>query len=48
MIGGITSIALGAWFFPFGIGARYWFEGPKRTITKAEVDAARVKNEHWS
>ena len=48
MIGGITSIALGAWFCPFGIGARHWFEGPKRTITKAEVDAARVKDEDRS
>ena len=48
MIGGITSIALGAWFCPFGIGSRNGFQGLRRTITKAEVDVARVKDEELS
>lgn len=48
MIGGITIIALGGWFCPFSIGGRHWFEGPKRTISKAEVDAARVRDDDRS
>lgn len=48
MIGGITIVALGGWVCPFEIGGRSWFEGPKRTISKAEVDAARVKDDDRS
>ncbi|KAI6788727.1 hypothetical protein KC361_g8893 [Hortaea werneckii] len=43
VIGGITAIALGGWFFPFSLGARYWFEGPKRTITEVELAGVQVK-----
>ncbi|KAI7153702.1 hypothetical protein KC316_g14667 [Hortaea werneckii] len=43
VIGGITVIALGGWFFPFSLGARYWFEGPKRTITDVELAGVQVK-----
>ncbi|KAI7553345.1 hypothetical protein KC331_g1293 [Hortaea werneckii] len=43
VIGGITAIALGGWFFPFSLGARYWFEGPKRTITEVELVGVQVK-----
>ncbi|KAF2095068.1 amino acid transporter [Rhizodiscina lignyota] len=48
VIGGITVIALGGWFFPFGLGGRYWFTGPKRTISEAEVLQARVKEDDKS
>ncbi|KAI7478550.1 hypothetical protein KC351_g8116 [Hortaea werneckii] len=43
VIGGITAIALGGWLFPFSLGARYWFEGPKRTISEVELVGVQVK-----
>ncbi|KAI7230885.1 hypothetical protein KC343_g1535 [Hortaea werneckii] len=43
VIGGITAIALGGWFFPFSLGARNWFEGPRRTITEVELVGVQVK-----
>lgn len=48
VIGSITIIAFGAWLFPFGIGARYWFKGPKKTISDVEVRQAIVKEDHES
>lgn len=48
VIGGIFVIALGGWFFPFGLGGRHWFSGPKRTISEAEVLEARIKEDHES
>jgi hypothetical protein len=45
VIGSITLIALGGWLLPFGLGARYWFHGPKRTISAVEVEQARVKED---
>jgi hypothetical protein len=48
VIGGITVIAVGAWIFPFGLGARYWFKGPVRTISEVEVAQARIKRDDES
>ncbi|KAK2605616.1 hypothetical protein N8I77_008442 [Diaporthe amygdali] len=28
----VTIVSLVGWVLPFGLGGRYWFEGPKRTI----------------
>ncbi|KAH8780967.1 amino acid or gaba permease, partial [Diaporthe sp. PMI_573] len=28
----VTIISLVGWILPFGLGGRYWFEGPRRTI----------------
>ncbi|KIV86958.1 hypothetical protein PV11_02532 [Exophiala sideris] len=41
-IGIITIISLGGWFFPKW-GAMYWFKGPIKTITEAELRNARVE-----
>lgn len=38
MIGSITLISLIGWVFPFGLGGRYWFKGPQKTITESETD----------
>jgi len=46
VIGGITTIAVGGWFFPFGLGGRYWFHGPKRTITEAELVEIQIRGDH--
>ncbi|EMC98546.1 hypothetical protein BAUCODRAFT_147061 [Baudoinia panamericana UAMH 10762] len=35
-IGIVTTISLVGWFLPFGLGGRYWFTGPKRTIDQAD------------
>jgi len=43
VIGSIAVIAIGGWLFPFGLGGRHWFTGPKRTISELEVMQARVK-----
>ncbi|KAK5175831.1 uncharacterized protein LTR77_000971 [Saxophila tyrrhenica] len=48
VIGSIAIIALGGWFFPFQLGGRYWFAGPKRTISEVEVREARVKRDDQS
>lgn len=42
MIGGVTIIILVGWFMPFGLGGRYWFKGPQRTITEAEFKEALI------
>lgn len=44
VIGAITVIALGGWFFPVW-GGKHWFQGPKRTISEAEVLQARIKGD---
>lgn len=36
-IGIVTIVSLVGWVLPFGLGGRYWFTGPKRTIEE-EVD----------
>lgn len=48
MIGGITIISFGAWILPFGLGGRHWFHGPQRTISEADVKAARVREDSES
>ena len=48
MIGGISIISLGGWFFPkIGsvAGARHWFKGPKKTIEEAEFRNARIEGD---
>jgi len=37
-IGIVTIVSLVGWVLPFGLGGRYWFKGPKKTI---EMDASR-------
>ncbi|KAH8674340.1 amino acid or gaba permease [Xylariales sp. PMI_506] len=37
MIGGISLISLAGWVMPFGMGGKYWFKGPQRTISEEEV-----------
>jgi hypothetical protein len=41
MIGGITIISVGGWFFPKW-GGRHWFKGPQRTISEETVARARI------
>ncbi|KAF2721446.1 amino acid or gaba permease [Polychaeton citri CBS 116435] len=48
MIVGIGIIALGGWFFPFGLGGRNWFNGPKKTISDADIATARIKEDYDS
>ncbi|WPG99988.1 Hypothetical protein R9X50_00281200 [Acrodontium crateriforme] len=48
MLSGITITALAGWFCPFGLGGRYWYTGPKRTISESEVRLARVKGDYES
>lgn len=42
MIGGVTVLTVIGWIFPFGLGGKYWFHGPLRTISEQEVSKARV------
>jgi amino acid transporter len=42
MIGGISIISVVGWVMPFGLGGRYWFKGPQRTISEEDVAAATV------
>lgn len=42
MIGAITIISLAGWFFPFGLGGKYWFKGPARTISEQDLANARM------
>ncbi|KAF1346918.1 hypothetical protein BDV97DRAFT_378545 [Delphinella strobiligena] len=37
IVAGISLVSLGGWFAPFKLGARYWFQGPRRTISEAEL-----------
>ncbi len=37
-IGIVTIVSLVGWILPFGLGGRYWFKGPKKTI---EMDESR-------
>ncbi|KAI1615021.1 amino acid or gaba permease [Exophiala viscosa] len=48
-IGIITIVSLGGWFFPKW-GAMYWFKGPIKTITEAELSNARLSSSSiaWS
>ncbi|KAH8660140.1 amino acid or gaba permease [Xylariales sp. PMI_506] len=46
MIGGISIISLFGWWLPFGLGGRYWFKGPQRTISEDEVAAVTVVDTH--
>ena len=46
MIGGVTILTIVGWIMPFGLGGRYWFQGPKRTISQSEVDKAQVVDGH--
>ncbi len=46
MIGGVTILTIVGWIFPFGLGGRYWYHGPKRTISENEVSRATVKGSH--
>lgn len=32
----VTVVSLFGWVLPFGLGGRYWFDGPKRTVDEAE------------
>lgn len=43
MIGGISIISVAGWWLPFRLGGRYWFEGPKRTISEEDVRKAVVE-----
>ncbi|KAK0610177.1 amino acid or gaba permease [Bombardia bombarda] len=40
-IGIVTVVSTVGWIFPFGLGGRYWFTGPKRTID--EIDGSLKK-----
>jgi hypothetical protein len=42
MIGGITILSVAGWIMPFGLGGRYWFKGPQRTIEASELVRAVV------
>ena len=46
MIGGVTILTFVGWIFPFGLGGRYWFHGPLRTISEQEISKARVVGLH--
>ncbi|TVY59361.1 Thiamine transporter thi9 [Lachnellula cervina] len=46
MIGGISIISFLGWVFPFGLGGKYWFKGPQRTISEEDVNEARVIGEY--
>ncbi|KAF1990208.1 amino acid or gaba permease [Aulographum hederae CBS 113979] len=41
-IGIVTIISLVGWFMPFGLGGRYWFKGPKRTIEEVDTKTEQV------
>jgi hypothetical protein len=36
-IGNVTLVSFVGWILAFGLGGRYWFKGPKRTIKKLTV-----------
>ncbi|KAK3938979.1 amino acid/polyamine transporter I [Diplogelasinospora grovesii] len=41
-IGIVTIVSLVGWILPFGLGGRYWFTGPKRTIDEIDYGRAAV------
>jgi hypothetical protein len=42
-IGIVTIVSLVGWILPFGLGGRYWFTGPKKTIEEAELNESKLE-----
>lgn len=42
-IGIVTIVSLVGWVLPFGLGARYWFKGPRRTIEEEDSKTGGVR-----
>lgn len=44
-IGIVSLVSFSGWWLPFGLGGRYWFTGPKRTIDGFGQDSEEVVQE---
>lgn len=44
-IGIVSLVSLAGWWMPFGLGGRYWFTGPKRTIDEFAQEGAEAVRE---
>lgn len=36
-LGIVTSVSVIGWVFPFGLGGRYWFKGPQKTVSSTTL-----------